>query len=450
MANDQYTSSPGAGINAAPVPDKDRILSVDVLRGIAVLGILLINIPEFSMPDRYSEAFRSDPSTLNFWIRAFLLIFFEGKMRALFSLLFGAGILLFLSKKDVSPKKLTGLFYRRMSWLVLFGLADAHLLLWDGDILYFYGVIGMIAFLFRKMQPRYLAAGIVLVAIAEFAMGVMIRQDIREKRISYLEVIRSDEEGKERSEEQQKTIDTWREIEKEFLPNDHDVTENTRTMKSGYTEVAGKIRHAAFLLQTTYLAYGIWDPLALMLLGMALLKWGFLQNEWTDRQYKKTMWIGYGLGVPLVIFEIAYRVKYYPDIQAYLASLDKSTVEWVALIYPIQRILIMMAHVSLVMLVIRSGAFRRFFHQLAAVGKMALTNYVLQSVICTFVFYGYGLNYYGELEYHQIFYVVAAIWLFEYLLSSLWLRRFQFGPLEWLWRTLTYWKIQPMYKDRET
>ncbi len=420
-----------------------------MLRGIAVLGILLINIPEFSMPDRYSEAFRSDPSAGDFRIRAFLLVFVEGKMRALFSLLFGAGILLFLSKMDVPSQKLTGLFFRRMGWLILFGLADAHLLLWDGDILYYYGVIGMIAFLFRKMQPRYLAMGIVLVALAEFAMGVMIRRDIRDKRHSYLEVTKSHENGKEWSEEQQKVIGTWREIEKEFMPNDADVTENTRIMKSGYAEVAGKIRHAAFLLQTTYLPYGIWDPLALMLLGMALLKWGFLQNEWTSRQYKKTMWVGYGLGIPLAVFEIVYMVRYYPDLPAYLDRLDRISVEWTGLIYPIQRILIMTAHVSLVMLLIRRGVFRRIFRSLAAVGKMALTNYVLQTVICTLLFYGYGLNYYAELEYHQIFCVAAAIWLFECLLSSLWLRHFRFGPLEWLWRTLTYRKLQPLLRNRE-
>lgn len=449
MPSDLHSFSPTPGTAAAPVADKDRILSVDVLRGVAVLGILLINIPEFSMPDRYSEAFRSDPSNGSFWVRAFLLVFVEGKMRALFSLLFGAGILLFLSGKNVSKIKLTSLFCSRMGWLIMFGLADAHLLLWDGDILFFYGVIGMIAFLFRKMQPRYLAMGIVLVAIAEFAMGIMIRQDIREKRLDYLEVTKSDENRKERSEEEQKAIDTWREIEKEFMPNDADVTENTRIMKSGYVEIAAKIRHAAFLLQTTYLVYGIWDPLALMLLGMALLKWRFLQNEWTTGQYKKTMWIGYGLGIPLVIFEIAYRVKYYPDLPAYLASLDKAAVEWINLIYPVQRILIMMAHVSLIMLLVRSGALGGILRNLAAVGKMALTNYVLQTVICTLLFYGYGLNYYAELKYHQIFYVAAAICLFECLLSPLWLRHFRFGPLEWLWRSLTYWKLQPLNRKRE-
>src|SRR5690606_17832506 len=109
----------------APVPESERLVSIDVLRGIALLGILLMNIPFFAMPDYYSEEWNADPGTLNFWVRAFTTIFFEGKMRALFSMIFGVGILLFTFKKD----KVTGLFYRRMGWLIVFGLIDSHLLL---------------------------------------------------------------------------------------------------------------------------------------------------------------------------------------------------------------------------------------------------------------------------------------------------------------------------------
>ena len=156
-----------------PVSQANRILSVDVLRGIALLGILLMNITEFSMPQRYSEAFRTDPGNINFWVRAGMLVFFEGKMRAMFSMIFGAGILLFIANKKARAKIITFLFYRRMGWLILFGLIDAHVLLWEGDILYFYGVIGMIAFLFRKMKPKYLIIALPLVAIVEFVAQTM-------------------------------------------------------------------------------------------------------------------------------------------------------------------------------------------------------------------------------------------------------------------------------------
>src|SRR5690606_7380903 len=150
-----------------PVSEYNRIPALDILRGVDLFGILLMNILEYSFLLRYSEAFRSASCVINFWARVVVISLFDEKIRALFSIIFGAGILLFIANKSGPPKAITGLFYRRMFWLVLFGLADAHLLLWSGDILYHYGIIGMIAFLFRKMKPKYLIWAIPVVAIAE-------------------------------------------------------------------------------------------------------------------------------------------------------------------------------------------------------------------------------------------------------------------------------------------
>ena len=113
-------------------------------------------------------------------------------------------------------------------------------------------------------------------------------------------------------------------------------------------------------------------------------------------------------------------------------------------LYPVLRILLAIAHTSLIMLIIQSGALQSLFKKLAAVGQMALTNYIMQTVICTLFFFGYGLNYYDTLQFYQIFYVVFFTWLIQLIISPLWLRYYRFGPLEWLWRSLTYWKIQPM------
>src|ERR1700733_8028474 len=142
---------------AAPVSDAQRLRVLDALRGVALLGILLMNIPGFAMPDSYSESFKSDPKSINFWLNAVITVLFEGKMRALFGMVFGAGVLLFVAKKEQTGKAVTGLFYRRMCWLVLFGLIHAHLILWIGDILYLYGLCGMLVYLFRNVNPRYLA-----------------------------------------------------------------------------------------------------------------------------------------------------------------------------------------------------------------------------------------------------------------------------------------------------
>src|SRR6516165_3450441 len=205
------THSPPA---AAPVSDRERLKLIDALRGVALLGILLMNIPVFAMPDHFSESFRSDPANVNFWVSAVISVVFEGKMRALFGMIFGAGVLLFVSKKEQAGRSVTGLFYRRMFWLILFGLIHAHLILWVGDILYLYGFCGMIVYLFRNVKPAYLVLGVPLVAAFDFGTGTLFYRHTREARIAYAEASHAASEGKTLTEAQTEALARWREIEK--------------------------------------------------------------------------------------------------------------------------------------------------------------------------------------------------------------------------------------------
>jgi uncharacterized protein len=436
------TETPAKPKNA-PVSEAQRLKLIDALRGVALLGILLMNIPVFAMPNYASESYKSDPANINFWVSNVIGILFEGKMRALFGMIFGAGMALFITKKVQTGRPVTGLFYRRMFWLVLFGLMHAHLILWVGDILYLYGVCGMILYLFRNMNPRYLVLIVFLMAMTDFAANTGLYQWARAKRIAYVEAKNTETAGQTLSEEQEKAIEEWRDLEKSFIPNRADAEENTRKMKSDYAAVASYIRPLAFKLETMILPFEVWDSLALMLLGLALHKWGFLSGNWANRSYWITMAIGYGLGLPLVIYSHYHSFLHSPNLEAMLARMESVPVEWTGLIYPFQRILMVMAHVSALILTYKAGFMPGLFRRLEAVGQMAFTNYILQSVICTLFFFGYGLNYFGELEYYQLYFVVAAIWLLQLVISPLWLQFFLFGPLEWLWRSLTYWRIQP-------
>jgi uncharacterized protein len=427
-----------------PVAQINRIVALDILRGVALLGILLMNMPGFAMPDYYSEPFKSNPNDFNFWVRAIEIIVFEGKMRALFSAIFGAGIILFTINKERDGGSATALFYRRMAWLVVFGLIHSHILLWAGEILYYYGVIGMIAFLFRKMKPMYLAMAIPLVAIVEFVVNTIFFQDIRNKRIAYTEAVSAQKSNQTLSESQRQALKDWGEIEVSLIPSREIAAEHTVSMKSDYSTVAEYIRRISWEGQTKYLIYGIWDPLALMLLGMALYKWGFLTLEWSRKDYVRTIMIGYGLGYPLVIWSFYYNYVNFPTIEVALLHIEQHAINWMNLIYPVQRILLMMAHASLLLLIIKAGMFSWLLNRLRAVGQMAFTNYIVHTIICTLVFFGYGLNYFAEVEYYKIYYLVFGIWALQLAYSAPWLNRFLFGPLEWLWRSLTYWKIQPM------
>ena len=433
----------------APVADAQRVRLIDALRGVALLGILLMNIPAFAMAQYSSESFRSDPTNVNFWVNAVITVFFEGKMRALFGMVFGAGVLLFVAKKEQTGKPVTGLFYRRMLWLVLFGLIHAHLLLWEGDILYLYGICGMLVYLFRNVNPKYLVLGVPLVAVFDFTAFTLFYRQIREDRIAYVDAKKAEAEGHTLTAEQTKALEQWREHEKTLIPNREDAKENTQKMKSDYATVASHIRPRALRMQTIFLPLLIWDSLALMLLGLALYRWGFLTGSWSNRAYWKMLLIGYGIGLPLVCYSFYHSYRTSPNIEAFLAWMETVPVPWINLIYPFQRILLVLAHVSAIILLYKAGVFQRLFRALEAVGQMAFTNYIMQTVICTLVFFGYGLNYFGELEFYQIYFVVLGIWVFQLIISPLWLHYFLFGPLEWLWRSLTYWRLQPFRRRVE-
>lgn len=432
-----------------PVSQAERIISVDTLRGVALLGILLMNIPYFAMPERFSDSYHSDLHSASFWSDFVVTVLFEGKMRALFSMIFGAGILLFIERKKNANVGYKGLFFSRMGWLVLFGLIHAHVLLWIGDILYIYGMIGMLAFLFRNMKAKYLVWGVPIVAIIGFIAGAQFFTHVRNTRLDYNKAISIKKQHKPLNAAQKASIISWEEMEKEFLPNQKLINQHTASMKGTYSDVAAYIRPLAWEGQTKYLFFSIGDVLALLMLGMALHKWKFFSGGWTTKQYKRTLLIGYGIGLPLVLADFYHYYLQTPGSVAAIQFLENNTVPWWGIIYPFQRIFLVMAHASAILLLIRAGVLKWLMIRLAAVGQMAFTNYILHTVICTLFFFGYGLDYFARLQYYQLFYLVFGIWLLQLFISPIWLRYFLFGPLEWLWRTLTYRHMQPILRKRK-
>jgi uncharacterized protein len=188
------------------------------------------------------------------------------------------------------------------------------------------------------------------------------------------------------------------------------------------------------------------DSLSLMLLGLALYRWGFLSGEWSNRDYAKVAVIGCAIGLPMAIYFFYHGYLYQPNLEARLRRMELVPIEWVGLIRPFQRIILGMAYVAAIILIYKAKYARTLFRALEAVGQMALTNYVMQSVLCTLFFFGYGLDYFAELDFYQIYFVVFFVWIVQLITSPLWLRYFRFGPLEWLWRSLTYLKWQPLVR----
>lgn len=437
--------------NFAPVSQKQRIVALDVIRGIAVLGILIINIAWFGILSENSarwEALNLKAGGIDFWLVKTMTVLFEGKMRALFCILFGAGIMLFIEqKKAASGKSPWKLFYRRMAWLVLFGLINAHVLLWRGDILYFYGIFGMVVFLFRNMKPIYKSLGIVVVILFTVVTGQLYYSNIRSNYLTYLDVKKKMDAGTAITSSDSTAIREWEEFRSFNIPNQEEVQKKIETMHGSYADVAGLVRPEVFKYETKYLVFTLGDNVALMLLGMALLQWGFFHGRWRRKHYVYTMVIGIGIGLPIVIINEWFNFTYRATLEQFFAYFETHSVSWDTLLYQIQRIFLSLGYASLFMLLIKEGSKGWLKNTLKATGQMAFTNYILQSVICTLFFFGYGLDYFEKFCIWQLFLFVLGVWLIEMSLSVIWLRFFKFGPLEWLWRSLTYWKIMPMRRQ---
>lgn len=430
---------------AAPVSQSERIIILDSLRGIAILGILLMNIPGFALP----EPVYGDPSVLNEWGTVnfktwyFIEWFMEGSQRALFSMLFGAGIILFVTRQE---KKVDGLwpadyFLRRQLWLMVFGLFNAFILLWFWDILFHYACLGMIMFTFRRLSPKALIIG---AAISLLLMTARENLDAfrDRKMIAKGEVIAMmDTTATKLTDQQKADLGAMTEFKEKTSAEGKKkkMEKSLAAVRGGYGGFYEYQSERSFRGEINYLYYGGWDILVFMFLGMAFFKNGVLMGKASAKVYWGMFIIGLGLGLVLSYF----RLKPLIDHQFNYFDYTKDTpFEF----YEISRTFRAIGIFGLIMLLYKSGWFKWLFTLMRPVGQMAFTNYLMQSLLVGLFFYGVALGYFGKLERHEIYYVVGATWLLEIVWSHIWLRYFRFGPLEWAWRSLTYWKKQPMKK----
>ncbi len=432
-----------------PTAAQERITTLDVIRGFALLGILLMNILFFGLPETlFPKLFTLPRSSVDFQTLTIIMVFFDGTMRALFSMLFGAGVLLFTAKKEdlTSGYTVADFYYRRLLWLVAFGLLNSYILLWRGDILYTYGLCGMLLFPFRKLPAKSLLLIAILCLAILAAKGELRRRETIKTRADYLTAVKLEKQKKKLSEEQQKAKEAWLEREKnaKFDPKKH--AEILKKMRSGYPAVFSKLVPVNSGIQSTqFYQFWVWDALGMMFLGMALYKLGFFSNQLSTRTYLLTLLLGYGIGITLGWLAFETQLAWFKNPGAVV---DRGPFPfW--LLYNIRRAGTALGHVSVLLLVLRLGIVPWLMLALAKVGQMAFTNYLMQTVLCTLIFYGYGLGYFGKLALHELYYVVGGIWIFQLVYGVIWLSYFRFGPLEWAWRSLTYWKKQPIRVEKE-
>lgn len=412
---------------------------MDITRGIALLGILLMNIVGFGLYKAYGDPSNLGGSTgwnLDAW--KINNLFFEGTMRGMFSILFGAGILIFTSRNSPSQSdgKVTDLFFRRLLWMVVFGIIHCYLLLWHGDILYAYGIVGMFAFSFRHMVPKHLIVG------AGILLSIATAWDISDyyNNKGYYEtsLVAGQKKSKNQaiSKDEAKAIEKWEEKVKEYKATPEQIQEEVAARHKDYWSI---VLHKVGMnqeIQSYYLyRYDFWDILSMMMLGMAFFKLGILKASRSNRFYIIMALICYGIGITVNYFEISHILSNNFAILAF------NKAQWT---YNLGRVATTFGHIALIMLFIKSAWLPFLQRSLAAVGQMAFTNYIMHTLICNFIFMGYGLSMYGKLQRYELYFIVFGIWIFQLIASPIWLKYYKFGPLEWVWRSLTYWKQQPM------
>ncbi len=427
---------------------------MDVLRGIALLGILIANVSDFGLPawdylvplSVSKPVFTGAHSAANttIWFARWLIM--EGKMRALFSLLFGAGVILLTGRIEhrQGQGKAADIYLRRNMWLVLFGILHAYLL-YHGDILYFYGLIALL-FLYpcRHLRPRtlVLAAACLLslnTCVDPFDGGTAIRDIGLSQRVTTAE--RARQQGQALSASQQDDLKSWVAREQAWRPDANAVAIDLASARGGLISNMKREVPAVVAYERDYF-YGLvfLDMLPLMLLGMALCKNGFLTGELAARTYGRTALAGAAISVPVV------GLATWKSYESGFALLTSE--KWLFLTYDLGRVPGMLAVAGIGLFCVKKDLFPRGLARLAAVGQTALSNYLLTSLLCNVVFFWGPWKLYGRLEYYQLYYIVAGVWAINLLWSTLWLRRFQFGPAEWVWRSLTYWKWQPLLLTR--
>ncbi|MDX2149445.1 MAG: DUF418 domain-containing protein [Bryobacteraceae bacterium] len=432
------SDSSASSTSFAPVASTERLYALDTLRGVALLGILLMNILTFAFPmaTYFNPNVAGGNSGPNWAIWFVQYVFWDGKMRAIFSLMFGVGLLLLTERasKRGADAGIADVYLRRILWLLLFGIIHAFLV-WEGDILYPYALIGLALYPFRKLSPKALLiiAGIQIALLtgASIAGGF----EAKEKKQKYEEAAALKKQGKTLTDDQKAALESWESQLRYIAPTPEQLKKEIDAHKAGYVELfKWRVKEVSQWHGMPYYSPAMWDMMAMMFIGMALYKTGVLATQRSWRFYGWMAAIGFLLGVPLnaVSTWLTWKVAF-----------DPVQTNWTMASYQLGRVAMALAYVAVLQLILKAGALAWLTARLAAVGQMAFSNYISHSLICSTLFYGYGFGLYQRMERYQVYGVVAAIWTFQLLMSPVWLRHFHFGPLEWCWRSLTYWKRQP-------
>ena len=421
---------------SAPLPftvprGQERNRAIDIARGFAVMGIVLMNIIAFSMPEAayINPNALGDPSLADriIWLLSFVLI--DGKMRGLFALLFGASMLMLMDRTEMAGGNGRQRHVVRSFWLALIGVAH-YLLLWWGDILTLYALIGLVALVFAGKQPMQLVKLSFLAFALQFLLLIVLIAGMNG-------VIGA---GSAAGADPEAVQSASRLLDQLGRPGSPDIARDVALHRGGWqgimTDKAGNI----LVWGLMGLHYTGLEVLGFMLLGMAMLKGGFLTGSWLREQYIATARHCFLIGLPPMVAL---------GLWAWGSGFAPATTFAVVFSWSFPfRIPLTVGVAALIFALIAGRAPGALLARVEAVGRAALSNYLGTSLAMTALFYGWGLGWFGYLSRWQVYLVVPFVWAAMMLWSQPWLALFRYGPIEWLWRSLTLFAPQPMLARR--
>ena len=402
-----------------------RIVTLDIIRGIAVMGIFSVNVVAFAMIESayFNPAAYGTRSSADLFVWGANMLVIDGKLRSLFSMLFGASMLLVIERAEAAGQSGWRVHYRRMVVLLGFGLLH-YFFIWFGDILTLYAVAGLIAFLFRRKAPEKLVG----IAIAFLVLHMLLFAGF----IFHMHGVQAAANAPGATAE---AIKEWNEGLGSMAPTAAEIAKDKAIHLGSFWTIASHQlgKWSQLIPQTIVL---LPDTIGLMLLGMAGFRSGFLTGRWDDRSYRRIATWGILIGLVGGAGVIAADVSSGFDIVTVMGAFGMADTPFITA----------MAIGYAALIVLLSRGLGPLWQRVAAAGRCAFTNYLGTSLIGTFVFYGWGIGLYGSVSRWQAWLLVPLVWAIMLLWSKPWLERFTYGPFEWAWRSLSRGKLQPMRK----
>lgn len=432
-------------VTVGPVRGRARIDVLDVLRGVAILGIFYMNIPFMGASVwRMFTDLRSvgwSPADQNAWFA--IQVFAEGTQRGMLELLFGAGAMVLTARamQPDGPVAVADLYLRRNLWLLVFGLFDVFVMLWPGDILHIYALAALFLFPFRKLSPKWLLAIGLLFATFQLVGGTFGYVE-RSQLVAQVQSARAHQaRGAPLTSAEKEAFGEWQkklDRQKPDKERREQIRREDKAHAGGVIAYGGMLWSAWFaLIGKGALFFGVVEAFCVMLIGMALWKWRVIQGGRSARFYGVLALCAYGFGLGARALGATEIMTFQPGPKTIWATAEYA------------RIATAIGHVALINLLMQTSAGKAILSPFKAAGRTAFSLYFLSTIIgMWWLFAPWGLNWWRTMGYAGLAATATVTIAVLLVVANVWLRYFVTGPLEWLWRSLSYLERQPFRRTR--